>query len=216
MRSRFTCCPGRPTSPARRQRIALFDPKGETGIAARRRSASPTGPSTRTRILSGYDMLIIGKSALTVDGPAPAIERVRDGLKVVVFEQTSQVLEKRLGFRVVEYGLRQVFPRVPDHPVLAGIAAEHLRDWRGEATILPPRLDYELRPRYGPTVKWCDIPVHARLAVRQSRQRGLGVDREAGSRRLPADRRRRLQPAVQPAAGVSRRAGAWCCSVSST
>ena len=46
-----------------------------------------------------------------------------------------------------------------DHPLLAGIAAEHLHDWRGEATILPPRLDYEMRPRYGPTVKWCDIPV---------------------------------------------------------
>src|SRR5207247_569275 len=42
---------------------------------------------------------------------------------------------------------------------LAGIAAEHWRDWRGEATILPPRLNYTLRPRYGPTVKWCDIPV---------------------------------------------------------
>jgi hypothetical protein len=55
--------------------------------------------------------------------------------------------------------LRRVFPRVPDHPALAGIAAEHWRDWRGEATILPPRLDYTLRPRYGPTVKWCDIPV---------------------------------------------------------
>ncbi len=24
---------------------------------------------------------------------------------------------------------------------------------------MPPRLDYEMRPRYGPTVKWCDIPV---------------------------------------------------------
>lgn len=105
-------------------------------------------------------MLIIGKSALTVDGPAPGVERVRDGLKVVVFEQSSQSLEQRLGFRVVEYGLRQAFPRVPYHPVLAGIAADHLlRDWRGEATILPPRMAYELRPRYGPTVKWCDIPV---------------------------------------------------------
>ena len=120
---------------------------------------SRASPSTPNADLSAYDMLIVGKSALTVDGPAPRIGRVRDGLKVIVFEQTAQVLEKRLGFRVAEYGLRQVFPRLPDHPLLAGIAAEHLRDWRGEATILPPRLDYEMRPRYGPTVKWCDIPV---------------------------------------------------------
>src|SRR6185436_13273255 len=68
-------------------------------------------------------------------------------------------LEKRFGFRVAEYGLRQLFTRVPDHPVMAGLPAAFLRDWRGEATILPPRLDYTLRPRYGPTVNWCDIPV---------------------------------------------------------
>src|SRR5262249_10312132 len=74
-------------------------------------------------------------------------------------EQSSNVLEKRFGFRVVEYGLRSVFPRVPDHPLLAGIAPEHLRDWSGAATTLPPRLEYEMRPRYGPTVRWCDIPV---------------------------------------------------------
>ena len=47
--------------------------------------------------------------------------RVRDGLRVVVFEQTAEVLEKRFGFRVAEYGLRWVFPRVPDHPLLAGL-----------------------------------------------------------------------------------------------
>jgi hypothetical protein len=96
---------------------------------------------------------------LTTNGATPDISRVRDGLKVIIFEQTADALEKRLGFRVAEYGLRRVFPRVPDHPSLAGIPPEHWRDWRGEATILPPRLDYTLRPRYGPTVQWCDVPV---------------------------------------------------------
>src|SRR4029077_204101 len=50
-------------------------------------------------------------------------------------------------------------PRVPDHPVLAGVDTEALRDWRGEATILPSRLKYTVRPRYGPTVSWCGLPV---------------------------------------------------------
>ena len=109
--------------------------------------------------MSAYDIFIVGKSALTVGEPAPDIRRVRDGLKVIVFEQTSDVLEKRFGFRVAEYGLRQVFVRVPDHPLLSGITAEHLHDWRGEATILASRLKCEMRPRYGPTVQWCDIPV---------------------------------------------------------
>lgn len=104
-------------------------------------------------------MLIVGKSALTRDGPGPDIRRVRDGLKVIVFEQTAAALEQRLGFRVAEYGLRTVFPRVANHPLLSSLAPENLRDWRGEATLLPPRLEHTMRPRYGPTVKWCDIEV---------------------------------------------------------
>ncbi len=80
---------------------------------------------------------------------------------MVVFEQTGAVLEKRLGFRVEEYGLRQVWPRVPDSPLLAGLKAENLRDWRGAATLLPPTLDYTLSPRYSgaPTVRWCGLEV---------------------------------------------------------
>ena len=98
--------------------------------------------------LSRFGVLLIGKKALTLDGPAPDLKRVRDGLKVVVFEQTAEVLEKRLGFRVEEYGLRQVWPRVPDSPLLAGLTSENLRDWHGASTVLPGTLDYTLSPRY--------------------------------------------------------------------
>jgi beta-galactosidase len=139
-------------------KIALFDPKGQTGNLLDRMGIRYQHVDANTS-LSPYDILIVGKSALTVEGRAPDIARVRNGLKVLIFEQNSDVLEKRLGFRVAEYGLRWVFKRVPDHPLLVGIEAEHLRNWRGEATILPARLNYEMRPRYGPTVKWCDIPV---------------------------------------------------------
>ncbi|MCL5279616.1 MAG: hypothetical protein M1376_06885 [Planctomycetes bacterium] len=147
-----------PTTARTGSKIALFDPTGETG-AILGKLGVPTQPVSAMVDLSAHDTLIIGKSALRVDGPAPDLRPVRDGLKVIVFEQTAEALEKRLGFRVAEYGLRQVFARVSDHPVLNGIVAGHLRDWRGAATILPPRLKYEMRPRYGPTVPWCDIPV---------------------------------------------------------
>jgi hypothetical protein len=139
-------------------RVALFDPRGETKPWLKTTGTQFDGVEADAN-LAGYDVLIVGKGALSVEGPAPDLSRVRDGLRVVVFEQTAEALEKRLGFRVVEYGLRQVFPRVPDHPLLSEIDAEHWRDWRGEATLLPPRLKYELRPRHGPTVLWCDIPV---------------------------------------------------------
>lgn len=141
-------------------KIALFDTKGETtklldgmGIPYRKVDADAD--------LSAYDALVVGKGALTVHGSAPNVMRVRDGLKVVLFEQTPDVLERRLGFRIATYGLRWVFKRLPDHPILAGIADEHLRNWRGEATIVPPRLDYKLSPdfNYAPATRWCGIPV---------------------------------------------------------
>jgi hypothetical protein len=150
----------RPQAPRVGGKIALFDPKGQTGNLLKEMGilCRPVDANTD---LSAYDILIVGKSALTVEGRAPDISHVRDGLKVLIFEQTSEVLEKRFGFRVAEYGLRWVFKRVPDHPLLTGITDEYLRDWRGEATILPPRLYYTLNPRFNgaPTVNWCGIPV---------------------------------------------------------
>jgi hypothetical protein len=145
-------------SPLPKSPIALFDPKGETGrlLAA---MGVPIQPVEADADVSRFECLVVGKSALTLDGPAPGIERVRDGLRVLVFEQAAEVLERRLGFRVAEYGSRRVFPRVADHPLLKGIGANHLRDWRGAATLLPSRLRYTLRPGHGPTVTWCGIPV---------------------------------------------------------
>ncbi|UCC99117.1 MAG: hypothetical protein JSW66_04365 [Phycisphaerales bacterium] len=146
------------TSPRAGAKFALFDPKGQTRALLKKLGVS-SRPVEVNADLSADDILIVGKAALAVEGPAPDIRRVREGLKVIVFEQTAAVLEKRFGFRVAEYGLRQVFIRVPGHPLLSGLAAEYLHDWRGEAAILQPRLTYEMRPRYGPTVQWCGIPV---------------------------------------------------------
>lgn len=150
----------RPRSAPATGKVALFDPQGETaallnrlGVASERVDAGAD--------LSSYNTLIVGKGALALTEPAPDISRVREGLKVIVFEQTGEVLERRFGFRIAEYGLRWVFKRVPDHPALAGLGHEHLRDWRGEATILPPRLVYQRTREFNwvPTVKWCGITV---------------------------------------------------------
>jgi hypothetical protein len=148
----------RPAPLSAEGKIAVFDPRGETSklLAGLKVRFQPVEAGTD---LSPFGMLIVGKGALTPDGPGPDVDRVRDGLKVLVFEQSAKVLEQRFGFRVAEYGLRQVFQRIPDHPLLAGLGEEHLRDWRGEATLLPPRLEYTLRPRYGPTVQWCGLDV---------------------------------------------------------
>ena len=148
----------RPREPQLSLRIALFDPRGETTAWLNERKIMFT-PVGAVADLSAYDLLIVGKSALTTDGPAPDISRVKDGQRVVIFEQSAEVLEKRFGFRVAEYGLRNVFPRVPNHPLLAGLDEHTLRDWRGASTLNPPRLTYDLKPRLGPTVQWCGITV---------------------------------------------------------
>ncbi len=150
----------RPARPRLVSKIALFDPPGETTqwLAALGVTCQPVDAAAD---LSGFDVLLIGKRALTVDRPAPDLKRVRDGLKVVVFEQTGEVLEKRLGFKIEEYGLRQVWPRVPDSPLLAGLTSKALHDWRGASTLLPPTMPYTLSPRYNgaPTVRWCGLEV---------------------------------------------------------
>src|SRR5262249_30173918 len=150
--------PRPPGPPPRGVKVALFDPRGETRklLTGLKVSFQEVGAAED---LSGYDVLIVGKQALTTDGKGLNLGRVRAGLKVVVFEQTAKVLEERLGFRVAEYGLRQLFPRVPAPPLLAELGPDHWRDWRGEATLFQPRLEYTLRPRHGPTVRWCGLEV---------------------------------------------------------
>ena len=183
------------------KRIAVFDPNGETSALLRSLGVTFDRVNQTNADLRAYDVFIVGKGALTLDRAAPDISRVRDGMKVIIFEQTADVLEKRFGFRTEEYGLRWVFKRVPDHPLLAGLRDEHLgigaamprsfrRDWRTNLTTLPPW--------NGPA------PRQAGLALRQPGQRGLGAHREAGLRRLPVDPRRRLCAAVHLADGVPR------------
>lgn len=140
--------------------IALFDPKGETAAMLDRMGVRYERVDIRAD-LSAYQTLVVGKNAITLDQAAPDIAGVREGLKVIVFEQTGEVLERRFGFRTAEYGLRCVFKRVPDHPVLAGLDPQYLRNWRGEATNIPARLVYQRTREFNwvPTVKWCGITV---------------------------------------------------------
>lgn len=149
-----------PPAPRIGASVALFDPKEETGKWLRQLGVAHQAVDADAD-LAAFDLLVVGKSALAADSPAPDIGRVRDGLRVLVFEQAAEVLEKRFGFRVAEYGLRQVFPRVPDHPALAGLGVKSLHDWRGDATLTPPRLQCQPDPRYNgaPTVEWCGLPV---------------------------------------------------------
>jgi beta-galactosidase len=135
-----------PTTPNLAANVALFDPKGETKALLDRLGVHYQVVGADAD-LSPYGVLVVGKEALTLEGPAPDVSRVRQGLRVVLFEQTSQVLEKRFGFRTLEYGLRRIFERVPSSPLLTGLAEANLHDWRGSATLTRPRIHF-------PPSKW--------------------------------------------------------------
>jgi hypothetical protein len=148
----------KPVQAQRSSKTALWDPLGETAALLASRKVAFERVDEHSA-LDAYDLLIVGKGALTPGGAAPNLARVAQGLRVLVFEQTGEALEQRLGFRVQAYGLRNGFARVPDHPLLAGLSNDMLRDWRGAATLLPARLKYEEQPMLGPTVLWCGLRV---------------------------------------------------------
>lgn len=150
----------RTAPPVITRKISVFDPKGETTRMLQELGVqfSTAQPDTK---LHPSDVLVIGKGAIDLTGPAPDVSEVRNGLRVLIFEQAPDVLEKRFGFRIAEYGLRKVFARVPDSPALAGLEPEHFENWRGEATLVPRRVSYALSRKYNmvPVAEWCGLEV---------------------------------------------------------
>jgi hypothetical protein len=141
----------RPEKPKPALTVSLFDPAGKTKKVIAGLGVACTEVKADAKV-AAPGILIIGKEALAAEGPAPDISAVRDGLRVIVFEQNLAALQQRLGFRAVEYGLRNLFPRAPNHPLLAGIDAKNFTNWRGlsgsnmsELTLLT----------YTPSWKYC-------------------------------------------------------------
>ena len=135
-------------------RVALFDPKGRTAQMLDELDIEYDRVGADAE-LSDDDLLVIGREAIGVKNDLPDVSAVRDGLKVLVCEQTPEALQNRLGFRINVRGLRKVFARTPDHPALSGLSEEHLAHWRGEATLVPPYLKEAGDARNDPKWEWC-------------------------------------------------------------
>jgi beta-galactosidase len=123
---------------------------------------------------------VIGRGALTADGSAPDLSRVRDGLQACwSSSRPSEALEQRLGFRVRGVRLAKgVAERVPDHPALAGLddpASARLAR-RGDAD-LPPRLEYEPSDALQRLADRAVVRTGGpeAVALRQPRQRRVGA-----------------------------------------
>ncbi|MCX7003296.1 MAG: hypothetical protein NTV22_08495, partial [bacterium] len=89
-------------------------------------------------------LLCIGRETLSGGGSLPgSLEQfVSNGGRALLFTQNPDWLRTTLGLRVARHVTRRVFPLDPRHPVVAGLDAEDLRDWRGESTLLPHHDEY--------------------------------------------------------------------------
>jgi beta-galactosidase len=135
--------------------VACYDPKGAT-LALLRAHGLAARAVERPVCPADCKLFIVGREAITTDGPALDVTAaMRAGATVLVFEQSEEVLQKRWGFRTASPGTRRVFVRQPAHPACRGLSDELLRDWRGNATLV------EAYPAQGgfhkryPTTDWC-------------------------------------------------------------
>ncbi|NMA47631.1 MAG: hypothetical protein GX945_13825 [Lentisphaerae bacterium] len=125
-------------------RPQLFDPVGKTGDLLKRiglRQVDMLSADSRPDLSR---TIIIGREALSAAPALPWLgDAVRNG-RVLVFEQTQEVLSERLGFRTNIHGLRELFVRTPDHPALRALGSNPdalFKYWRGHATMTTPFLE---------------------------------------------------------------------------
>jgi len=123
----------------------LYDPKGTTA-GLLNRFGIPFGAvaDLRTNSLSQFNLLIIGRDALTNDtiaeaGNSTVASRWKDfaraGGWVLVLEQTNYPSWLPAELALQEYDASFAFPS-PDHPVMQGVAAADLRWWGGDHRVV--------------------------------------------------------------------------------
>lgn len=120
--------------------VQAFDPEGKTTelLESLGYTVSPfaAGKSTAT------DLIVIGRRAMSdPDFPSIALrDHLAAGGNAVIFAQDPEFMRTRAGVRVHHWIGRQFWPVATqaNHPLLADLDAQDLRDWRGSSTLLPP------------------------------------------------------------------------------
>jgi hypothetical protein len=146
-----------PPGPARP--VWLLDPAGTTATYLDRLGVRHQPCTAAGEGVQPGDVVVVGEGALStpdlVTAPAPVLARAVDGVRVLVLAQDADVLAQRLGFRVNVQGLRQLFRRMPGHPVLAGLGDAEFANWAGSAGTVPPYLDLPAVEEHDPQWTWC-------------------------------------------------------------
>ncbi len=138
----FTLYPA--LAPAGSEPVWLLDPSGET-----RAYLTQLGWSTRPwqgEAATPGAVLVIGQKALLTPAPGQPAEFARAGGTVICLGQEPDWLQSRSRLRVAAHVSRRFWPVASQaaHPLLTGLDAEDLRDWRGAGTLVPQTSATEL------------------------------------------------------------------------
>ncbi|OGS28168.1 MAG: hypothetical protein A2297_09455 [Elusimicrobia bacterium RIFOXYB2_FULL_48_7] len=116
----------------------LIDTKGLTKKTLQALKIKFGDPALSSAKLGSGDLLIVGRESISeLYKKVPDIAAlVKNGLNVLVFEQTKPDLEKYCKLYAVEASARHVFLPISGNPVTKGLSQEDLADWTGEGTLL--------------------------------------------------------------------------------
>ena len=154
----------RPAKVSPAGKVLVWDPNGESTPWLREIGLMPTAWQPGQAI-GDATSLVIGRNALSgADKLSFGKDDLDRGLSVLVLEQQREALEK-FGFRVAESFSRRLFPRVADHPILAGLNGHRIEDWRGTATLLPEQQPLRERPVEPRAYHWGNYGVVASLVM---------------------------------------------------
>lgn len=136
------------TSPAMPP-IAVYDPVGKTSAMLK----SLGIPFTAWDGKSKTPLVVIGREAFSSGHPEPpGLEAyVKSGGRALMMTQRPEWFENSLGLRVSNYLTRSCFPISATHPVVAGLDADDLQNWRGAGTLVDPKpvYDFNTIPSHG-------------------------------------------------------------------
>jgi hypothetical protein len=127
-----------------KSRIALYDPVGNSAKTLEKqgisfdRFKSPDALPEASDIARQYQLLIVGRHAMTETGYLSQIAAVKNGLNVLFLEQSVEALTQGMGLRADELNLRTLWNRSNRHPVMEGITDAMLCNWQGDATAHEP------------------------------------------------------------------------------
>jgi beta-galactosidase len=116
--------------------VKLYDPAHKSADALEQIGVTAE-PWQAGEPLTVDDVLIIGREALRLGDQLPYTpEDIANGVKVLVMAQQPEVWEG-MGFNTIEVMPRYCFINDETSPVLAGLSAEDLINWRGSPDLLP-------------------------------------------------------------------------------